>query len=122
MSIERQKISNVFEVEQEFELPPDTAVLFDYYTHPNARGKGLYQQSLLQGLHDAANVPGTRKVFMGVMSDNTPSRHVVEKLGFQYEGSLFKMTKFGRSKKWQTRTETSVAGLNKLRLEENFSA
>ncbi len=39
--IERQKISNVFEVEQEFELPPDTPVLFDYYTHPNARGKGF---------------------------------------------------------------------------------
>lgn len=99
--IERQKISNVTEVDQEFELPDDTAVLFDYYTHPQARGKGLYRKSLLQGLADAARVPGTRQVFIATLADNTASRHVIEKLGFEHRASLFRETKWGRVRKWQ---------------------
>ena len=99
--IERQEVSKIFEVGQEFKLPPNTSVLFDYYTHPDARGRGLYQKSLIQGLHDASRIPGTSQVFIGVMADNVASRHVIEKLGFRYEGSLFKETRFGRVRKWQ---------------------
>ena len=105
--IERQEISQVFEVDQEFKLPENTAVLFDYFTHPEARGKGLYQKSILQGLHDASKIDGTKQVFIGVMADNASSRHVIEKLGFRYEGSLFEETKLGTTRRWQDWSEKS---------------
>lgn len=98
---ERQTISDVYEVGQTIELPPDSAVLFDYYTHPDARGRGLYRDSLRQGLHDAAKIPGTKKVFIAVLADNKGSRHVIEKVGFEYCGSLFTKTLFGSKRKWQ---------------------
>ncbi len=119
--IERQEVSNVFEVGQEFNLPPNTSVLFDYYTHPKARGKGLYQKSLLQGLHDAAKIPETEQVFIGVIADNAPSRHVIEKLGFKYEGSLFRETRLGFVKKWQNWSENSQINEKEPALEESYS-
>ena len=100
--IERQEISHVFEVDQEFILHPDSAVLFDYYTRPEARGRGFYRASLLQGLHDAAKIAETKYVYIGVLADNIPSRRVIEKLGFIYQGSLFKKTTFGKIEKWKT--------------------
>jgi CelD/BcsL family acetyltransferase involved in cellulose biosynthesis len=88
--IERQAESVLTEVGQTNYLPPDTAVLADFYSHPLARGRGLYQKSLSQMLHDAAAIPGTRHIYIGVMADNGPSRHVIEKLGFRYQYSFFR--------------------------------
>lgn len=118
--LERQEISKIFEVGQEFKMPPNTSVLFDYFTHPKARGKGLYQKSILQGLHDAAKIPGTEQVFIGVMADNSPSRHVIEKLGFKYEGSLFNKTRFGIKRKWQMWNEESNVEQRELVFKENY--
>ncbi len=120
--IERQEISRVFEVEQEFQLPANSAVLFDYYTHPQARGRGLYYQSLLQGLHDAAQIPETKQVFIGVLADNAPSRHVIEKVGFIYRGSLFKETKFGKVRKWQVWNDGFQEMTHEMSLKESFSS
>src|SRR5207302_510844 len=39
--IERQQKSFISEVGHNFYLPPDSAVLADFYTHPAARGKGF---------------------------------------------------------------------------------
>ncbi len=120
--LERQKISEVYEVNQEFTLPDNTAVLFDYYTHPDARGMGLYRNSILQGIHDAARVPDTENVFIGVMADNAPSRHVIEKLGFEYEGSLFEETKLGRTRRWQNwGTESKIKAFEPV-IEEVYVA
>jgi RimJ/RimL family protein N-acetyltransferase len=119
--LERQKVSNVYEVGQSFELPENTAVLFDYYTHPQARGQKLYQKAIIQGLHDAAKVPETKQVFIGVLADNLPSRHVIEKLGFKYEGSLFQETHFGVIKKWQNWDEESQIEKTELVLQESYS-
>ncbi len=118
--IERQKVSRVYEVDQLFNLPDDTAVLFDYYTHPDARGQGLYQKSILQGLHDAAKIPGIERVFIGVMAENKPSRHVIEKLGFKHHGSLFKVTRFGLVRKWQKWGVESKTIQEKLNFGESF--
>jgi len=119
--LERQNVSHVFEVDQKFDLLPNSAVLFDYYTHPEARGKGLYQKSILQGLHDAQTIPGTQRVYIGVLADNKPSRHVIEKLGFNYQGSLFKETLFGRSKKWQRWNKESQIEEKELVLKASYS-
>ena len=116
--VERQETSRVTEVDQEFTLPPNTTVLFDYYTHPEARGKGLYQKSLIQGLHDAAKIPETKQVFIGVLANNLASRYSIEKLGFKYEGSLFKKTIFGRIRKWQKWDRESQVQKKTLSLEK----
>jgi len=98
--IERQRKSYISEVGHEIYLPPDSAVLTDYYTHPAARGQGLYRQSLKQMLHDAALIPGTKHIFIAVLANNRPSRHVIEKVGFTYQFSLFTKKVGGRARRW----------------------
>jgi RimJ/RimL family protein N-acetyltransferase len=110
--IERQEKSFFTEVQQEFEFPKNSAVLYDFYTHPNFRGKGYYSSSLLQMLHDAASIPGTEYIYISVLADNHPSRHVIEKLGFLYEGSLYHNRRLGKSTKW-----SSMAGREEAPIE-----
>jgi CelD/BcsL family acetyltransferase involved in cellulose biosynthesis/RimJ/RimL family protein N-acetyltransferase len=99
--LENQKISRVPEVgNAEFHFPPNSAVLFDFYTHPTGRGRKFYHKSLSQMLHIASQIPDVEKVFIGVLADNKPSRHVIEKIGFTYDSSLFMETKLGRTKTW----------------------
>ncbi len=88
--IERQTRGEDGWVDQVYFPPLDTAVLFDHFTHPLARGRGLYFQALCRLLHDARDVARARQAFVTVFGSNGPSRHVIEKVGFQHEGSLFK--------------------------------
>ncbi len=106
--VERQAKSSLSEVGQELRLPPDSAVLADFYTHPSARGRGMYRNSLCQMLHDAAAVPGTKHVYICVMADNRPSRRVIEKVGFVYQHSFFERRKFGRVARWSNATEPAA--------------
>ncbi|HZH49075.1 MAG TPA: GNAT family protein, partial [Nitrospira sp.] len=57
---------------------------------PSARGRGLYFQALCQLLHDARDLAEARQAHVTVFGSNAPSRHVIEKVGFQHEGSLYK--------------------------------
>lgn len=98
--VERQETSFLSEVNQTFTLPPASAVLYDFYTHPSARGRGLYQAAMRQMLRDAVSVPGTEHVFIFVLADNLASRHAIEKVGFQYQGSLFERGRFGKTERW----------------------
>ena len=98
--IERQEKSHISEVGHDFYLPPESAVLAEFYTHPAARGKGLYQHSLRQMVHDASLIPGTKHILIGVLADNFPSRHVIEKVGFDYWFSFFARTSGGKTKRW----------------------
>jgi CelD/BcsL family acetyltransferase involved in cellulose biosynthesis/RimJ/RimL family protein N-acetyltransferase len=99
--LENQEVSRVSEVgDAEFHFPPNTAVLFDFYTHSQARGKQHYQKSLSQMLHIASQIPDVKQVFIGVLADNVPSRKVIEKIGFQYHSSLFQEVKFGKKRNW----------------------
>ena len=99
----RQQQARLSEVGQEFIYDePENAVLYDFFTHPQARRRGLYQQALYQILHDAAAVPGIRKIYIMVLADNGPSRHVIEKVGFIYQGSLFRQKRFGKTTNWTT--------------------
>ena len=94
--IGRQREANIAEVGQRLELPPESAVLYDFYTRPESRGQGLYRQSLAQMLYDAATIPGTVGVYIGVLKENKPSCRVIKKAGFHYESSLFETRCFGR--------------------------
>jgi len=75
-------------VGQAFLPPPESSSLYDHYTHPSARGRGLYLQALYQLLHDVLTLAKTKQAYIYVYADNWPSRHVIEKIGFTYVGSL----------------------------------
>ncbi len=98
--IERREKSHFTEVEQDFYPLPDSVLLYDAYTHPQARGKGLYKAVMCQMMRDAAQIPGTKRVYGFVLADNHASRHVLEKLGFKYEYSFYSRTKFGKTRRW----------------------
>jgi RimJ/RimL family protein N-acetyltransferase len=97
--IERQTRGEDDWVQQAYFPPPDTSVLFDHFTHPSARGRGLYFQALCRLLHDARDLAGARQAYVTVFGSNAPSRHVIEKVGFHHEGSLYKERKLF----WSTR-------------------
>lgn len=99
----RQQKARLSEVGQEFIFDePDNAVLYDFFTHPQARGRGFYQQALYQILHDVAELPDIKKIYIMVLADNAPSRHVIEKVGFTYESSLFRQKRLGKTLTWST--------------------
>ena len=92
--IDRQDRGEDLALGQVFFPPPDSAALYDYFTHPQARGHGLYRQALCQVLHDAHEHAGARQAYIYVYADNHASRHVVERIGFHYAGSLVKERRF----------------------------
>ena len=71
----------------EFALPPNAAKLWDDNTHSAARGRGLHQASLKRRARDAAGTPGTEWIYIVVSARNTPSRHNIEKVGFEHVAS-----------------------------------
>ncbi len=94
--LDRQEISVLGGGRPDWHFPPNSAVAFDFYTLPEARGRGLYRKSLSCILNAAASVPGTERVFICVEADNAPSRRVIEKLGFEYEKSIVTTRRFGK--------------------------
>jgi hypothetical protein len=102
--IERQTRGEDGWVDQVYFPPPKTAVLFDHFTHPLARGRGLYYQALCRLLHDARSIARARQAYVTVFGSNAPSRHVIEKVGFHHAGSLFKE----RRLLWSSRYAVSI--------------
>jgi GNAT superfamily N-acetyltransferase len=92
--IDRQERGEDAELGQVFFPPPDSAALYDYFTHPAARGRGLYFDALCQVLHDARDLAGARQAYIYIYSDNAASTHVAEKIGFEYVGSLVATRRF----------------------------
>ena len=45
---EKSAQSFITEVQHPYAYPPNSAVMWDFYTHPAYRGQGLYSQSLKQ--------------------------------------------------------------------------
>ncbi len=78
------------------------AVLWNGYTHPDARGQGLHQASIRVRTRYVAAQRLAPNIVTGVRSDNGPSRHNIEKLGFEYVGSAWLKRRFGRSERWLT--------------------
>lgn len=90
------------EVQQQFRYPNGSVGLWDFYTHPPARGRGLYQASLATMLNDAVKDASHEFAYIGVLANNLPSRHVIEKRGFEYRGSLFRRQILGAAYAWST--------------------
>jgi CelD/BcsL family acetyltransferase involved in cellulose biosynthesis/GNAT superfamily N-acetyltransferase len=102
--------SQMSEVGARFEPPPDSAWLYDFYTHPSFRGRGFYAATLRAMLRDAAAVCHAQNAFIAVLATNAPSRSVIERSGFTHLGSLFEERRFGRVRRWSTmQTASSLA-------------
>ena len=98
--IERQTRGEDDWVQQAYFPPPGTSVLFDHFTHPAARGQGLYYQALCRLLHDARDLLGARQAYVTVFGSNEASRHVIEKVGFHHEGSLYKERRLFQTRRY----------------------
>jgi hypothetical protein len=98
------------EVGQPFTFPEPSPVVYDFYTDPAARGRGYYRQNLCHILRQLALSQTSAQTFVCVLADNLPSRRVIEKIGFEYLGSLWHRRRFGRDTRWRTIAEvTKVA-------------
>jgi L-amino acid N-acyltransferase YncA len=83
-----EKTSFFTEVQERFEYPEVGAVLYDFWSLPAARGRGLYQSTLCRMLADAVKVPGIRYAYISCLASNAASRHVIEKVGFNHFASI----------------------------------
>ena len=95
-----QSESRMTEVEQSLTFPPGSMALYDYYTPPGFRGRGLYRAAIGHMLRAAFQREETRYAYISVLADNGPSRHVIEGLGFEYQGAFHWRRRFGRVTKW----------------------
>lgn len=88
--VPRQEEARFSEVNRLYRYPQPGAVLYDFYSHPSARGRGLYQRTIKRILIDLKrHAIESTWAYISVLSDNKPSRHVIEKLGFQHIDSLY---------------------------------
>jgi len=98
--VERQESAFMEDVQQSWRLPPGSAVLYGFYTHPRFRGRGLYASALRRMLTDVAVIPGLSEVYIGVRADNEPSRRVIEKVGFVYDRSFYERRRLVLVRRW----------------------
>ncbi|QID18537.1 GNAT family N-acetyltransferase [Nitrogeniibacter mangrovi] len=83
-------------VSQRYDFPPRSTVLYNAYTHPAARGKGLYRKVLETICADARDVTGAQHVFAAVENGNVVSENALRAVGFRCVDRLRRRMRFGR--------------------------
>jgi RimJ/RimL family protein N-acetyltransferase len=83
-------------VSQHYRFPPATAVMFNDYTHPAARGRGLHTRSMRRRIWDAVHVFGAQRVYVSIETSNAASRAVAQKTGLRCVDVLFETIRFGQ--------------------------
>jgi len=102
--VERQKTAHLGWTHQTLELPDGCAVLYDFYTIPEYRNRDFYQLLLMHAMQDAANIPGTHWIYLGVRADDKVPRWWVERIGSEYCESYFYKRVLWRESKWRAHT------------------
>ena len=98
---DRREDMVVYEVDQTFHYAIPGAMLYDAHTVPEARGQGFHTQSLTARLYDARSRASARWAYVGCLANNHSSRSVIEKGGFAYYTSLYRLKTFGFTSRWQ---------------------
>ncbi|HTC61546.1 MAG TPA: GNAT family N-acetyltransferase [Candidatus Saccharimonadales bacterium] len=101
-----------------FTLPLNSAVLFDFYTHLNYRGLGIYAKSLRQIFFDAA-ASEIQHIYLFVPENETTAGREIENAGFVYEKSFFEGNRFGRVRRWEGTPPVVTVSKEFLRQSEN---
>jgi len=86
--------------EQGLDLPPDSALITDFYTY--SKGQSLPLSSLYQILLDCASASGVKQAYIAISAGNDGMRQVIEEAGFTYQYSLFRKNILGRLNSWCT--------------------
>jgi CelD/BcsL family acetyltransferase involved in cellulose biosynthesis len=87
--------SFVTEVGCAYSFPPNSALIWDLYTAPLFREQNLCSTSLKQMLTDAASIAGVEYIYIATFAGNQAARNAIEKIGFQYQNSVFCNVRFG---------------------------
>jgi hypothetical protein len=103
-----------------FTLPPNSALLFDFYTHPNYRTLGLYSKSLRQMFLDAAT-SDLQHLYIFVPKNETTAGCGIENAGFAYLKSFFVRNRFGRVGQWEETPPVVAVSERTLQQNENRS-
>ena len=104
-----QATSHMTEVGQTMSFPPHSVALYDFYSHPDFRGGGLYRATIGHMLRTAFIAEDTEFAYISVLADNGPSRHVIESMGFSYQESYFWERRLGTERKWSS-ADMAIAG------------
>jgi CelD/BcsL family acetyltransferase involved in cellulose biosynthesis/RimJ/RimL family protein N-acetyltransferase len=91
-----QERGHMSEVGQHLDYPEKSVILYDFYTHPAARGEGLYGKNLRKMLKDISARGGFKKAIITVKADNIASRKVIERTGFRPYLRMTRQVRFGR--------------------------
>ncbi|MCG3135666.1 MAG: hypothetical protein HMLKMBBP_03393 [Planctomycetes bacterium] len=83
-----QRESVVTEVRERIPLPAGSATLYDFWTAPAFRGRGLHLAALRQALSIAGRIPGVTGVWMGVSRTSGPALRNTRRVGFPWFASL----------------------------------
>jgi hypothetical protein len=83
-------------VGQEYLFPPGTAVMFNDYTHPAARGHGLHQRSMRRRIWDSLQRPEIEWVYVATESHNHASRKVATRAGLRCMDVLYEHCRLGK--------------------------
>jgi len=98
--VQGQKRSFMSEVQQAIDFPDGSVALYDFYTHPRFRGQGLYGATIRHMMTVALQDLRMRFCYIAVLAHNAPSRHVIESLGFAYQGSLYWQRRLWTRRTW----------------------
>lgn len=107
-----QSTSHMTEVGQTMSFPPNSVALYDFYSHPDFRGGGLYRATIGHMLKTAFIEEDIEYAYISVLADNGPSRHVIESMGFAYQESYFWESRFGAERKWSSSEEAIAEAAN----------
>lgn len=114
--VQAQRWSYSTEVDQSIPLPRGGVALYDYYTHVRYRRRGLYRATLGHMMRRAFDDQDVSWAYISTLADNHPSRHVIESLGFSYQGSLFWQRQLFRVRRWSDARLGARLGRVALRL------
>jgi CelD/BcsL family acetyltransferase involved in cellulose biosynthesis/GNAT superfamily N-acetyltransferase len=76
-------------------MPANSYTLWDDYTPPAARGRGLHKASIRARMDHGVRL-GASLLLINVYADNIPSRKNIEDSGFRYFGSMIRRWKLGK--------------------------
>ncbi len=84
--IERLEKSVFGDLQQRYRLEPESALIYDYYVHPDNQQGGFDRVLLQQMVNDAISIDGAKQVYLTALADNL-FQDAIETAGFTYISS-----------------------------------
>jgi len=92
-------------VDQTVEFAPGTALIYNGWVHPAARGRGLHQEAQRFRIADVLAEPAGRYLFSAVEEPNRAAHKSAVRAGLRPQAVLETRTRFGRQRKSAQRAD-----------------